>query len=280
MSIQHRNFDADLLSRDEEAELARTMEAGLFAEWLLEQPGRTRYPSQDLKDMREAGSRARERMWLCNLPLVAKLARGAAMRHQLPFDDLFQDGCLGLSDAISRFDYLRGNKFSTLAHTYISRRISTSVAYRAGRVDGPAVRQRQMAQLRKSYEEQTQASREPSWKQVAANAGLSLRVAARASTRHVALHEAAADLMVTDDALEAVEGCGVGFLDIMAGYGKLLRLRYGIGCQPLTLGQLSELYAVSPTTIARMEERALERAREILRADLCRPQVGRQVESR
>lgn len=270
MSIDTVMNSYEKLSKEEEFEFARIIEAGVYAEHLLDHGNlRRNCKRAELQAVADAGRRTQHILWLANLRLVAKIARITSNKHGLPYDDLFQEGCLGLAEAIIRFDYTRGHKFSTLAHTYITRRVTTSAAFRAGAMDALTIRLRHQARLRDSYAKHIQRH-EPSWKQVAATAGLSPTVAARANIRHIPLDETHPDLARTDQALEAVDRCGVAFLELMSTDGELLRLRYGINGPAKTLTELAEYYGVSASTVARMEERALERARGILSREFCR----------
>lgn len=260
----------ETLTKDEEIHLARAVEAGVYAEHLLRtEPPHPRHDPADLQDLAAAGHHAQELLWMCNLRMVAKIARAASHKHGMSYDDLFQEGCLSLAEAIIRFDFARGNKFSTLAHTYIGRRIGQSAAVRAGAVDALMIRARHQARLREGYATQS-LNHDPSWKQVAASAGLSLAVAARASIRHVAFDETHPDLAQPDEGFEAVETCGVDFLNLMSIEGDLLRRRFGIGRPVQTLVEVGMHYGLSASTVSRMEERALERAREILSNEFCR----------
>ena len=95
---------ASLLSAGEEISLARQIEAGLYAEHLIV-TGDRRYPYSALRLVIQAGAQAREQFFQANLRLVMKLAARSAHHPGLSLDDLFQEGCLALGEAIRRFDY-------------------------------------------------------------------------------------------------------------------------------------------------------------------------------
>ncbi|WP_231104594.1 sigma-70 factor domain-containing protein [Haloechinothrix halophila] len=103
-----------LLSASEEVELAKRIEAGVYADYLLrtdaETGGRDR---RDLRVIADEGMRAKERMIRANLRLVV----AAAKKRQggLSLLDLIQEGNLGLMRAVEKFDYAKGYKFSTYA---------------------------------------------------------------------------------------------------------------------------------------------------------------------
>ncbi len=120
-----------LLSRADEVELARRIEAGLLAREALDHPT-TLTPDlvRELRQLVAYGDAAWERFHLANLGLVRQAVRQFADSIADP-EELFQEGCLGLSEAIMRFDHTRGVRFSTHAYRWIRRWI-VPAARRAG----------------------------------------------------------------------------------------------------------------------------------------------------
>ncbi|HEY0619937.1 MAG TPA: sigma-70 family RNA polymerase sigma factor, partial [Kribbella sp.] len=105
-----------LLNAEQEVELAKRIEAGLFAE---EQIGDVETKLKDkVKDeyewISEDGRRAKNHLLEANLRLVVSLAKRYTGRGML-FLDLIQEGNLGLIRAVEKFDYTKGYKFSTYA---------------------------------------------------------------------------------------------------------------------------------------------------------------------
>ena len=103
----------DLLTADQEVELAQDIEAGLFAEQLL--AAGTARPGQDPGDLRtivRLGKRAADELLLANLRLVVSIAKHYTHRG-LDFLDLIQEGNLGLHRAVRTFGFSRGFRFST-----------------------------------------------------------------------------------------------------------------------------------------------------------------------
>lgn len=119
-----------LLSAEEEVEVARTIEAGLFAAERLRTAYQERPFDRDTLDLmwiEREGQRAAERMLKSNLRLVVSIAK----RYQwngLELADLIQEGNAGLLRAIEKFDYRHGTKFSTYATWWIRQSITRAIA--------------------------------------------------------------------------------------------------------------------------------------------------------
>ncbi|GAA4039080.1 sigma-70 family RNA polymerase sigma factor [Nonomuraea soli] len=111
-------MNTPLLNAEEEVALARRIEAGLYAEHLLE----TRGHDPDLEAVAADGRAARERMICANLRLVMSVAKRYAHRG-LPFADVVQDGNVGLIQAVEHYDHTRGTRFSTCATWWIRKAI-------------------------------------------------------------------------------------------------------------------------------------------------------------
>jgi RNA polymerase primary sigma factor len=118
-----------LLNAGQEVELARRIEAGLFAEQKLADGSRNLRADQrvDLEQVAEDGRRAKNHLLEANLRLVVSLARRYTGRGML-FLDLIQEGNLGLIRGVEKFDYTKGYKFSTYATWWIRQAISRAMA--------------------------------------------------------------------------------------------------------------------------------------------------------
>ena len=117
-----------LLSAEQEVELAKRIEAGVFAQHKLESA--TRLSPQKVADLRAVvkdGNRARSHLLVANLRLVVSLAKRYTGRG-MPLLDLIQEGNLGLIRAVEKFDYTKGFKFSTYATWWIRQAISRGMA--------------------------------------------------------------------------------------------------------------------------------------------------------
>jgi RNA polymerase sigma factor (sigma-70 family) len=117
-----------LLTAAEEVDLAAAIEAGLYAEQLLDQGRVPRGVQRDeLDQLVKLGREAKTRFIAANLRLVVSVARKYT-RSQMPLLDLIQEGNTGLVRAVEKFDYQRGFKFSTYATWWIRQAISRAIA--------------------------------------------------------------------------------------------------------------------------------------------------------
>jgi len=121
-----------LLNADQEVDLAKRIEAGLFAEDKLAEDGEDlpRDLRNDLEWIAEDGRRAKNHLLEANLRLVVSLAKRYTGRGML-FLDLIQEGNLGLIRAVEKFDYTKGYKFSTYATWWIRQAITRAMADQA-----------------------------------------------------------------------------------------------------------------------------------------------------
>jgi RNA polymerase sigma factor (sigma-70 family) len=123
------------LTAEEEVELAKTIEVGLYAERILageislsERGRHAKRPSPaELEFLIEDGRRAMQRFVTANLRLVVSVARKYG-RSQMPLLDLVQEGNTGLIRAVEKFDYTKGFKFSTYGTWWVRQSISRGIA--------------------------------------------------------------------------------------------------------------------------------------------------------
>jgi RNA polymerase primary sigma factor len=121
-----------LLNAEQEVELAKRIEAGLFAEEKLAHDGSSLGPKlrNELNWIAQDGRRAKNHLLEANLRLVVSLAKRYTGRGML-FLDLIQEGNLGLIRAVEKFDYTKGYKFSTYATWWIRQAITRAMADQA-----------------------------------------------------------------------------------------------------------------------------------------------------
>ncbi len=131
-----------LLTAEEEVELAKRIEAGVYAAELLRQADageRDELPAsrEELEAIARDGERAKDHMIRANLRLVVSAARRYYRNVGVSFLDVVQDGNLGLIRAVEKFDYRKGFKFSTYAMWWIRQAIERGRADQARTVRLP-----------------------------------------------------------------------------------------------------------------------------------------------
>ncbi|MGE5827874.1 MAG: RNA polymerase sigma factor RpoD/SigA [Micromonosporaceae bacterium] len=124
----HEISRTPLLDAAAEVELSKAIEAGLYAEHLLESDKLPRgVRPGELQRIVTDGELAKDQFIRANLRLVVSIAR-RYVRSGMPMLDLIQEGNTGLVRAVEKFDYLRGYKFSTYATWWIRQAISRAIA--------------------------------------------------------------------------------------------------------------------------------------------------------
>ncbi|KAB2972581.1 RNA polymerase sigma factor [Streptomyces sp. SS1-1] len=281
-----------LLTAAEEVELARRVEAGLFAEEKLARtPDLESRLAQDLDRLVVLGRMAKRRLIEANLRLVVSVAKRYVGRG-LTMLDLVQEGNLGLIRAVEKFDYARGYKFSTYATWWIRQAMSRALADQARTIRVPVhvvelinrvVRvQRRMLQER-GYE--------PTPEEVAAHLDLPpervsevLRLAQEPVSLHAPVGEeedvALGDLIEDGDATSPVESAAFLLLRehleaVLSTLGererKVVQLRYGLADgRPRTLEEIGRIFGVTRERIRQIESKTLNKLRDHAFADQLR----------
>ena len=281
-----------LLTAAEEVELARRVEAGLFAEEKLRlTPDLDSRLAHDLDRLVVMGRMAKRRLIEANLRLVVSVAKRYVGRG-LTMLDLVQEGNLGLIRAVEKFDYARGYKFSTYATWWIRQAMSRALADQARTIRVPVhvvelinrvVRvQRRMLQER---------GREPTPEEVAAHLDLPpervgevLRLAQEPVSLHAPVGEeddvALGDLIEDGDAASPVESAAFLLLRehleaVLSTLGererKVVQLRYGlVDGRPRTLEEIGRIFGVTRERIRQIESKTLNKLRDHAFADQLR----------
>uniref|UniRef100_UPI0031DF08DA RNA polymerase sigma factor n=1 Tax=Streptomyces hawaiiensis TaxID=67305 RepID=UPI0031DF08DA len=281
-----------LLTAAEEVELARRVEAGLFAEEKLRlTPDLDSQLALDLDRLVVMGRMAKRRLIEANLRLVVSVAKRYVGRG-LTMLDLVQEGNLGLIRAVEKFDYARGYKFSTYATWWIRQAMSRALADQARTIRVPVhvvelinrvVRvQRRMLQER-GYE--------PTPEEVAAHLDLApervsevLRLAQEPVSLHAPVGEeddvALGDLIEDGDAASPVESAAFLLLRehleaVLSTLGererKVVQLRYGLADgRPRTLEEIGRIFGVTRERIRQIESKTLNKLRDHAFADQLR----------
>ncbi|RAJ73638.1 RNA polymerase primary sigma factor [Streptomyces sp. PsTaAH-137] len=281
-----------LLTAAEEVDLARRVEAGLFAEEkLTKAPDLGSQLTLDLDKLVVMGRMAKRRLIEANLRLVVSVAKRYVGRG-LTMLDLVQEGNLGLIRAVEKFDYARGYKFSTYATWWIRQAMSRALADQARTIRVPVhvvelinrvIRvQRRMLQER-GYE--------PTPEEVAAHLELApervsevLRLAQEPVSLHAPVGEeddvALGDLIEDGDATSPVESAAFLLLRehleaVLSTLGererKVVQLRYGLADgRPRTLEEIGRIFGVTRERIRQIESKTLNKLRDHAFADQLR----------
>ncbi|MFI6083881.1 RNA polymerase sigma factor RpoD/SigA [Streptomyces sp. NPDC051217] len=163
-----------LLDAAKEVELSQTIEAGVFAQQILdgsvesEGAGARR---EELEALVAAGERAKDVFIRSNLRLVVAVARRYP-RSGLPLLDLIQEGNAGLVRAVEKFDYAKGFKFSTYATWWIRQAITRSIADQSRTIRLPVHLVEELGRIRRVQREfNREHGRDPEPAEVAAELG-------------------------------------------------------------------------------------------------------------
>lgn len=137
--------DQTLLTPAEVVDLQRQIEAGLLARAAHDTgAGWADATHTELRLLAEQGEQARQRFIHANLRLARMVARQIAGRTALPENDLFQEACVGLLTAVTRFDHARGFRFSTYALFWIRAYVCGTAARQLGALNIPTSRAEQL----------------------------------------------------------------------------------------------------------------------------------------
>ncbi|QHC21213.1 RNA polymerase sigma factor [Streptomyces sp. GS7] len=281
-----------LLTAAEEVELARRVEAGLFAEEKLTgTPDLDSQLAYDLDKLVVLGRMAKRRLIEANLRLVVSVAKRYVGRG-LTMLDLVQEGNLGLIRAVEKFDYARGYKFSTYATWWIRQAMSRALADQARTIRVPVhvveLINRVVRVQRRMLQEH---GCEPTPEEVAASLDLTeervsevLRLAQEPVSLHAPVGEeedvALGDLIEDGDAASPVESAAFLLLRehldaVLSTLGererKVVQLRYGLADgRPRTLEEIGRIFGVTRERIRQIESKTLNKLRDHAFADQLR----------
>ena len=168
-----RNGRSSLLGHQEEIELAQAIEAGRRAAAELSAEKCTSSRARSLKHIIQYGDQARELLITANLRLVVSVATWYR-NSTIPLADLIQDGNIGLVQAVDKYDWRRGTRFSTYAVWWIRQAIARSLANHSRLIRIPVHAHQKLAMIARSSKVLYQESGvDPTPAQIAKNTGLS-----------------------------------------------------------------------------------------------------------
>ncbi|TDC82976.1 RNA polymerase sigma factor RpoD [Actinomadura sp. 7K507] len=278
-----------LLTAEDEVELAKSIEAGLFAE---EKMARTAVLARgellDLELLSREGARAKQRLIEANLRLVVSIAKRYVGRGML-FLDLIQEGNLGLIRAVEKFDYTKGFKFSTYATWWIRQAITRAIADQARTIRIPVHMVETINKLVRVQRQMHQdLGREPAPEEIGLEMGLSpvrvieiQRIAQEPVSLQSPIGEEDSDLgdFIEDaDAVVPIEAAAFILLqdqleDILGTLSereqRIIQLRFGLtDGHPRTLEEVGREFGVTRERIRQIESKTLAKLRHPSRAQM------------
>src|ERR1700753_1979992 len=281
-----------LLTAEQEVELAKRIEAGVFAQHMLDtakklQPKRREELTALVRDCRVAKNHLLE----ANLRLVVSLAKRYTGRG-MPLLDLIQEGNLGLIRAVEKFDYAKGFKFSTYATWWIRRAITRGMADQSRTIRLPVHLVEQVNKLARIKREMHQnLGREATEEELAEESAIPVEKITdllEHSRAPVSLdmpvgseEEAPLGDFIEDAEAMSAENSVIAELlhtDIRSVLATLderehqvIRLRFGLDDgQPRTLDQIGKLFGLSRERVRQIEREVMAKLRNGERADRLR----------
>jgi RNA polymerase primary sigma factor len=287
-----------LLTAADEVELAKSIEAGLFAEEKLHDTGPRAIATGagpgvwrgDLEQLAADGVRAKQRLIEANLRLVVSIAKRYIGRG-LIFLDLIQEGNLGLIRAVEKFDYTKGYKFSTYATWWIRQAITRAIADQARTIRIPVHMVETINKLARVQRQLHQdLGREASAEEIATEMGIPAqrvaeiqRVAQEPVSLQSPIGEEDSDLgdFIEDaDAVVPIEAAAFimlqdqleGILETLSSREQtIIQLRFGLADgHPRTLEEVGREFGVTRERIRQIESKTLAKLRHPSRAQMLR----------
>ncbi len=275
-----------LLTAQEEIDLAKRIEAGLHANYTLA----CLYPDDTfteefltyLHDKVADGQAAREHLGRANTRLVVSIAK-RYMGQGLPFPDLIQEGNVGLMRAVDKYDYSRGNRFSTYATWWIRQAITRALAQKTRTIRIPLHMTERIRQMYRTAQNLEQSlGRRPTPEEIAEKMEFpadAVRSMMDASQHAIALERPVGDdgdsefgdFIEDQDSPSPVDTATQHLLqetieevlsELTPRQSHILRLRFGLGGgEPHTLEEIANKFGLSRERIRQLEKEALRRLR-------------------
>jgi RNA polymerase primary sigma factor len=282
-----------LLNAEQEVELAKRIEAGLFAEEKLADSHDSLRPETrlDLEWIAEDGRRAKNHLLEANLRLVVSLAKRYTGRGML-FLDLIQEGNLGLIRAVEKFDYTKGYKFSTYATWWIRQAITRAMADQARTIRIPVHMVEVINKLARVQRQMLQdLGREPTPEELAAELDMTpekvievQKYGREPISLHTPLGEDGdsefGDLIEDSEAIQPGEAVSFTLLQeqlhsvldtLSEREAGVVSMRFGLtDGQPKTLDEIGKVYGVTRERIRQIESKTMSKLRHPSRSQVLR----------
>ncbi len=281
-----------LLNAGEEVELAKRIEAGLFAEEKLNSGVKLSPTAErELKWIAHDGRRAKNHLLEANLRLVVSLAKRYTGRG-MQFLDLIQEGNLGLIRAVEKFDYTKGFKFSTYATWWIRQAITRAMADQARTIRIPVHMVEVINKLARVQRQMLQdLGREPTPEELAKELDMTPEKVVEVQkygrepiSLHTPLGEDGdsefGDLIEDSEAVVPAEAVNFTLLqeqlhDVLDTLSEreagVVSMRFGLtDGQPKTLDEIGKVYGVTRERIRQIESKTMSKLRHPSRSQVLR----------
>jgi RNA polymerase primary sigma factor len=281
-----------LLNAEQEVELAKRIEAGLFAEEKLNSGAKmTQTQRGDLEWIAEDGRRAKNHLLEANLRLVVSLAKRYTGRGML-FLDLIQEGNLGLIRAVEKFDYTKGYKFSTYATWWIRQAITRAMADQARTIRIPVHMVEVINKLARVQRQMLQdLGREPTPEELAKELDMTPEKVVEVQkygrepiSLHTPLGEDGdsefGDLIEDSEAIVPADAVSFTLLQeqldsvldtLSEREAGVVKMRFGLtDGQPKTLDEIGKVYGVTRERIRQIESKTMSKLRHPSRSQVLR----------
>jgi RNA polymerase primary sigma factor len=285
-----------LLNAAQEVELAKRIEAGLYALERLRQAKEAgeelaTQARRDLEWVTRDGERAKNHLLAANLRLVVSLAKRYTGRG-MAFLDLIQEGNLGLIRAVEKFDYTKGFKFSTYATWWIRQAITRAMADQARTIRIPVHMVEVINKLGRIQRELLQdLGREPAPEELAKEMDISAEKVLEIqqyAREPISLDQTIGDegdsqlgdFIEDSEAVVAVDAVSFSLLQgqlqqvlqtLSEREAGVVRLRFGLtDGQPRTLDEIGQVYGVTRERIRQIESKTMSKLRHPSRSQVLR----------